>query len=851
MDEKVASKKLEGSNSLETVSRLEEEMEEGNGIATTTTEEDSYCWEEEHLLEAFSAVANIEKAWCRTIPAGLGYKGKGGLDVVVAMSQRNLPGNCIRKFLSSAHIPEPQGDLSFFHWAPFPLELTGVSLVIPSPSGNRLLLVRNGDPGKDPGPVKFEVWGSGRLLKELFVPQSVHGTVYNDNWFEGVSWNSDETKIAYVAEEPQKARPVFGQRGSSENPPVSAVSFSTKVKSFKSDKPISEAPSEAGSWKGRGAWQEDWGERYTGKLRPQIYLFDIQEGTVQAVEGIPDGISAGQVVWGPTVNGTQDVLVYVGWSAYATNFGTHKRLGMVYCYNRPCALYSVLIPGASVPSTPVYSQGPESVKLTNGISSAFAPRFSPDGALLVFLSAHAAVDSGAHAATNSLHSVSWPPDSVIPPAGVSGMNMDNGNGEVAPLIAVTPAADLPIQTIIDVVPRAEEAGGFPGLYCSTMIAFPWLSDNRTLLLTTSWRSTQAIIAVHMESGRVSRLTPEGPISWSLSDVRNNVVVAGASTPACPTKLMLGRINTGWLKAEGWLWSEISPPHVEYSDEVELALKATEFEVISIPVVTRGGQPLPEGAKQPFEAIFVRRQGFEKAVMEPSPLVVVPHGGPHGVTATTFSMPYAYLCALGFSVLHVNYRGSLGFGEEALQSLPKNVGRQDVADVLAALDKVISLGYADGNKVAVVGGSHGGFLAAHLIGQVPDRFKTAVLRNPVCNLVSMVSTSDIPDWCFVETLGAQGVVAYSDNPGLNELQSFYRASPISHASKVKVPSLFLLGGADRRVPTSNGLQFAQVLRSQGLEVKIIYFPDDNHAIDKPQSEFEQWVNVATWLKKYLN
>lgn len=64
------------------------------------------------------------------------------LDVMVQMSQRNLAGNRIRKFLSSAHIPEAQGDLSTFHWAPFPIELAGVAAVAPSPSGSRMLVFR-------------------------------------------------------------------------------------------------------------------------------------------------------------------------------------------------------------------------------------------------------------------------------------------------------------------------------------------------------------------------------------------------------------------------------------------------------------------------------------------------------------------------------------------------------------------------------------------------------------------------------------------------------------------------------------------------------------------------------------
>lgn len=63
------------------------------------------------------------------------------------------------------------------------------------------------------------------------------------------------------------------------------------------------------------------------------------------------------------------------------------------------------------------------------------------------------------------------------------------------------------------------------------------------------------------------------------------------------------------------------------------------------------------------------------------------------------------------------RGSLGFGEEALQSLPGNIGTQDVNDVLAAIDDAIQLGLADASKICVLGGSHGGFLSTHLIGQV--------------------------------------------------------------------------------------------------------------------------------------
>ncbi|RVX22195.1 Acylamino-acid-releasing enzyme [Vitis vinifera] len=78
-----------------------------------------------------------------------------------------------------------------------------------------------------------------------------------------------------------------------------------------------------------------------------------------------------------------------------------------------------------------------------------------------------------------------------------------------------------------------------------------------------------------------------------------------------------------------------------------------------------------------------------------------------------------------------------------------------------------------------------------------------------------------------------------------------AQAMLHRSKlaVKTPTLFLLGAQDLRVPVSNGLHYARELKEKGVEVKVIIFPNDVHAIERPQSDFESFLNIGVWFKKY--
>lgn len=152
-----------------------------------------------------------------------------------------------------------------------------------------------------------------------------------------------------------------------------------------------------------------------------------------------------------------------------------------------------------------------------------------------------------------------------------------------------------------------------------------------------------------------------------------------------------------------------------------------------------------------------------------------------------------LLAQGYCLLLVNYRGSLGYGEDCLNSLLGNIGENDVNDVgnltLKALEQFGDT--IDREKLGVFGGSHGGFLTGHLIGhpQFRDLFKVASLWNPVLDMSYMHSSTDIPDWIYACCINKE--IKFAEiTPEIKA--EFFRRSPMCSVNNVKTPAQLLIG-----------------------------------------------------------
>lgn len=231
-----------------------------------------------------------------------------------------------------------------------------------------------------------------------------------------------------------------------------------------------------------------------------------------------------------------------------------------------------------------------------------------------------------------------------------------------------------------------------------------------------------------------------------------------------------------------------------------------------------------------------------------PLVVSIHGGPHSQFPAEWTCTTAGLAKLGFAVLLVNYRGSTGFGQDSILSLIGQIGNQDVKDVQRAVLTVLQNDLTlDSNRLAVIGGSHGGFLSCHLVGQYPDFYRACAARNPVINAATLLGTSDIVDWRYT-SVGLP--FSFDQVPSCEALATMLEKSPIKHAAQIKAPVLLMLGGRDRRVSPHQGLELYKALKSRASPVRLLWFSEEGHSLSRVDTQVDCFLNTVLWLQQHL-
>jgi dipeptidyl aminopeptidase/acylaminoacyl peptidase len=211
---------------------------------------------------------------------------------------------------------------------------------------------------------------------------------------------------------------------------------------------------------------------------------------------------------------------------------------------------------------------------------------------------------------------------------------------------------------------------------------------------------------------------------------------------------------------------------------------------------------------PYEPLDIEGIFYDSGE-RPSPLIVKIHGGPPAQDQRSFDLYTQFLATRGYSVLQVNYRGSTGRGVEFKRALYDDWGGAEQGDIATGVEHTLeSRDFLDEDRVAVFGGSYGGYSAYWQMVQYPDLYDAGIAWIGLTDLVGMFETT-MPH--FRTELMEKNLGTPEDNPDLYELRS-----PITHVDNVSAPLCMIHGVNDRRVPISQARRFRDALLEHGYE-----------------------------------
>jgi dipeptidyl aminopeptidase/acylaminoacyl peptidase len=233
--------------------------------------------------------------------------------------------------------------------------------------------------------------------------------------------------------------------------------------------------------------------------------------------------------------------------------------------------------------------------------------------------------------------------------------------------------------------------------------------------------------------------------------------------------------------------------------------------------------------------------------EKVPVVVNPHGGPQGIRDSWGFNPEAQLFASrGYATLHVNFRISGGYGKEFLRKGFKEIGRKAMDDVEDGLKYVIEQGWVDPEKVAIYGGSHGGYAVLRGLTKTPDLYTCGIDYVGVSNLYTFMESMPAYWKPYLEIIKA----IWYDKDVKEEKKIMDEVSPAFHIDKITKPLFVVQGANDPRVNIDESDQIVSGLRAQGVNVPYMVKYDEGHGFGKEENQMELYKAMMGFLAENL-
>jgi len=230
--------------------------------------------------------------------------------------------------------------------------------------------------------------------------------------------------------------------------------------------------------------------------------------------------------------------------------------------------------------------------------------------------------------------------------------------------------------------------------------------------------------------------------------------------------------------------------------------------------------------------------------EDLPLILLPHGGPHGPrdSLTALNPDAKVLAEHGYAVLQPNFRGSGGYGREFLQSGYKNWGTTMINDMTDGVMHVVEEGIVDKERMCVYGASYGGYAALMTVIREPDLYKCTIGFVGVYDLNMMFKEGDIPE--------TESGLNYLDMALPNTEEERNAQSPVHLVDKLKVPVFIIQGGKDVRVPPKQAYALRDALEERDHPYEWMFKDSEGHGFYKPENNIERWTRMLTFLDKHI-
>jgi dipeptidyl aminopeptidase/acylaminoacyl peptidase len=229
-----------------------------------------------------------------------------------------------------------------------------------------------------------------------------------------------------------------------------------------------------------------------------------------------------------------------------------------------------------------------------------------------------------------------------------------------------------------------------------------------------------------------------------------------------------------------------------------------------------------------------------------PLVVFPHGGPWARTSWSFSNGAEFLANRGYAVLQPNFRSSTGYGKKFLNAGNKQWGDLMQDDLTWGVKYLVAQGIADPKRVAILGGSYGGYATLAGVAFTPDLYAAGVAIVAPSNLLTLLETIP-PYWESGRVIFHERMGNPNSPEGKKQLE---RQSPLNSAAKIKTPLLVVQGANDPRVKKAESEQIVIALRDRGFPVGYILAPDEGHGFARPVNNMAMWAASEAFLAKHI-